>query len=136
MFSSVLRMCVVTAKGSTDKDRLNHGVISIQEVGGQMSATFDPYLLEHIYIHTRPRPPHLSDLGQINVCINIQSSSTEKEEKAITEIKKEPIPVDLFLLKLRQKKLDKILNFEVRVSCLIVYILDNLKKTAIIKCLK
>ncbi|KAK3577546.1 hypothetical protein CHS0354_026514 [Potamilus streckersoni] len=38
----------------------------------------------------------------------------EKEEKAIAAIKKEPIPVDQFLQRLRQKKLDKYLNFEVR----------------------
>ena len=43
-------------------------------------------------------------------------SSTEKEEKAIAAIKKEPIQVDQFLQRLRQKKLDKYLNFEVRVS--------------------
>ncbi|XP_045159751.1 receptor-type tyrosine-protein phosphatase mu-like isoform X3 [Mercenaria mercenaria] len=38
----------------------------------------------------------------------------KKEEKAIAAIKKEPIQVDQFLQKLRQKKLDKYLNFEVR----------------------
>ena len=43
---------------------------------------------------------------------------SEKEEKAIAAIKKEPIQVDQFLHKLRQKKLDKYLNFEVRVTFL------------------
>ena len=43
-------------------------------------------------------------------------STTEKEDKAIAAIKKEPIQVDQFLQRLRQKKLDKYLNFEVRVS--------------------
>ena len=55
----------------------------------------------------------------LNQLVNISSdldSSSEKEEKAIAAIKKEPIQVDQFLQRLRQKKLDKYLNFEVRVS--------------------
>lgn len=51
----------------------------------------------------------------LNLCSDLDSSS-EKEEKAIAAIKKEPIQVDQFLQRLRQKKLDKYLNFEVRVS--------------------
>ena len=56
----------------------------------------------------------------ILTCSGIDSSA-EKEEKAIAAIKKEPIQVDQFLQKLRQKKLDKYLNYEVRVSMLELY---------------
>ncbi|XP_060594433.1 receptor-type tyrosine-protein phosphatase kappa-like isoform X2 [Ruditapes philippinarum] len=64
------------------------------------------------------------------------SEKKKKEEKAIAAIKKEPIQVDQFLQKLRQKKLDKYLNFEVRAivrnqedySCLIATQPDNARR--------
>lgn len=116
MFSSVLRMCILKLPGSADRDRLNHGIISLQSVNGEIQAVFDHFLYEYFENLCRPRTPHIGELAQINACLNVHSSSTEKEEKAISAIKKEPIPVDQFLPKLRLKKLDKILNFEVRVS--------------------
>lgn len=109
-------MCVLTVKGSVDKDKLNRGVISLQVVDGQICAVLDRYLAEYLEDHVSPRPLHMPELAQRNACLNTLSSSTEKEEKAISAIKKDPIPVEQFLQKLRQKKLDKILNFEVRVS--------------------
>lgn len=116
MLSSMLRMCVLTVKSSVDKDKLNRGVISLQVVDGQICAVLDRYLTEYLEDHVSPRPLNMPELAQRNACLNTLSSSTEKEEKAISAIKKDPIPVEQFLQKLRQKKLDKILNFEVRVS--------------------
>jgi hypothetical protein len=77
---------------------IQHGIISLKVIGRQMYAFIDRYVADYV-----------------NSCLNL-TSSTEKEEKAIAAIKKEPIQVDQFLQKLRQKKLDKYLNFEVRVS--------------------
>ncbi|WAR23087.1 PTPRM-like protein [Mya arenaria] len=77
-----------------------------------MYAIFDQNLTD--YIHTCNKTHSIGDWEQhINALLKIQSSA-EKEEKAITSIKKEPIHVEQFLQKLRQKKLDKYLKFEVR----------------------
>lgn len=78
--------------------RADHGIISLKVIGQHMYAFIDRYLFDNV-----------------NSCLNLQSSA-EKEEKAIAAIKKEPIQADQFLQKLRQKKLDKYLTFEVRVS--------------------
>ena len=43
-------------------------------------------------------------------------SSVEKEEKAVRAVKKEPIAAEQFVQRLKQKKLDKYLKIEVRVS--------------------
>lgn len=80
-----------------EKD-IQRGIISLEVIGRQMYAFIDRYFVDYF-----------------NSCLKLESS-TEKEEKAIAAIKKEPIQVDQFLHKLRQKKLDKYLNFEVRVS--------------------
>ncbi|KAL4236575.1 hypothetical protein ACF0H5_004960 [Mactra antiquata] len=75
---------------------LDHGIISLKVIGRHMYAFIDRYLFDYV-----------------NSCLQLESS-TEKEEKAIAAIKKEPIQADQFLQKLRQKKLDKYLTFEVR----------------------
>ncbi|WAR23128.1 PTPRM-like protein [Mya arenaria] len=90
----------------------NQGVISLRIVDDTMYAIFDQNLTD--YIHTCNKTHSIGDWEQhINALLKIQSSA-EKEEKAITSIKKEPIHVEQFLQKLRQKKLDKYLKFEVR----------------------
>lgn len=43
-------------------------------------------------------------------------SSTEKEEKAVRAVKRDPIAAEQFVQRLKQKKLDKYLKIEVRVS--------------------
>lgn len=48
-------------------------------------------------------------------------SSTEKEEKAVTAVRKEPIAAEQFVQRLKQKKSDKYLKIEVRVSINIMY---------------
>jgi len=116
MFSSVLRMCVLTLNGSADRDRFNHGILTFRTVNDEIQVVCDHILYEYLENLEKPRAPPLAELTQVNACTHVRSSSTEKEEKAIAAIKKEPIPVDQFLQKLREKKLDKILNFEVRVS--------------------
>ena len=53
--------------------------------------------------------------------INIKSvfgfddSTSEKEEKAVEAVKRDPIAAEQFLQRLKQKKSDKHLNIEVRV---------------------
>lgn len=49
-------------------------------------------------------------------------SSTEKEEKAVTAVKKEPIAAEQFIQRFKQKKSDKYLKIEVRVSHIYFYI--------------
>lgn len=48
-------------------------------------------------------------------------SSTEREEKAVTAVRKEPIVAEQFVQRLKQKKSDKYLKIEVRVSINIMY---------------
>lgn len=63
-------------------------------------------------------------LSGIKSVFGFDDSSAEKEEKAVEGVKKEPIAGDQFLQKLKQKKSDKQLNIEVRVSI----ILSNLDR--------
>lgn len=55
-------------------------------------------------------------LSSIKSVFGFDDSSVEKEEKAVAGVKREPIAVEQFLQKLKQKKSDKHLNIEVRVS--------------------
>lgn len=58
-------------------------------------------------------------------------SSTEKEEKAVTAVKKEPIAAEQFIQRFKQKKSDKYLKIEVRVSH--IYFHRICDKTLILK---
>lgn len=55
-------------------------------------------------------------LSGIKSVFGFDDSSVEKEEKAVAGVKREPIAAEQFLQKLKQKKSDKHLNIEVRVS--------------------
>lgn len=55
-------------------------------------------------------------LSGIKSVFDFDDSSVEKEEKAVAGVKREPIAAEQFLQKLKQKKSDKHLNIEVRVS--------------------
>lgn len=62
-------------------------------------------------------------LSGIKSVFGFDDSSVEKEEKAVAGVKREPIAAEQFLQKLKQKKSDKHLNIEVRVSP--IYFNDN-----------
>lgn len=55
-------------------------------------------------------------LSGIKSVFGFDDSSVEKEEKAVAGVKREPIAAEQFLQKLKQKKSDKHLKIEVRVS--------------------
>lgn len=55
-------------------------------------------------------------ISNIKCAFGLDTSNAEKEEKAVLSVKKEPIPVEQFHTRLKQKKTDKHLNIEVRVS--------------------
>lgn len=55
-------------------------------------------------------------LSGIKSVFGFDDSSVEKEEKAVAGVKREPIAAEQFLQKLKQKKSDKHLYIEVRVS--------------------
>lgn len=55
-------------------------------------------------------------ISNLKTAFGFDDSSSEKEEKAVEAVKKEPILKEQFLQRLKQKKSDKLLNIEVRVS--------------------
>lgn len=60
-------------------------------------------------------------IAHLRSMCGIDDSSAEKEERAVSAVKKEAIPMEQFLSRLKQKKLDKYLNIEVRVSCFLMF---------------
>ena len=55
-------------------------------------------------------------INNLKSVFGLGDSSTEKEEKAVTAVRKEPIAAEQFVQRLKQKKSDKYLKIEVRVS--------------------